>query len=113
MKSTGKWLCVLGLGVVAGAMLQLPLSESSKLGGLSEQIRFRDGKHKKYYPDGALQGEWTYKGDRLHGEGTEYYANGKTKYKDFWVNGNLVWRQTFDTNGVLAKTFGENPTSPH
>ena len=111
MKPIGKWLCVVAVVVFAGAILVWRFNESSKLDRLSEKIQFTDGKHKKYYPDGTLQGEWAYKSDKLHGDGIEYYPNGKTKYEDFWVNGNLVWRQTYDTNGVLIKTFGEKPAS--
>ena len=97
--------------VFAGVILQSGCNECSKPEGLSEKIRFTNGRHTKYYANGALQGEWSFKDDKLHGVGVEYHSNGKVKYQDFWVKGNLVSRQTYDENGVLVETFGKSQQS--
>lgn len=97
--------------VCFGLFLWGLIHENAKLGRLSEKIGFTDGVHTNFYPNGAVQSVSAYKIDKLHGEGIEYYPSGKKKYEDFWVNGNLVWRQTYDTNGVLVKAFGEKPTA--
>lgn len=94
-----------------GAVLIWRFNVTPTAGGFSEKIQFPDGRHKRYYPGGVLLGEWSYKNDKLHGEGIEYYPNGKKKYVDFWMDGDLVWRQTYDTNGVLVNTFGNKPAA--
>jgi len=111
MKRTLKSLYVVAVIVCFGLFLWWVINENSKLGRLSEKIGFTNGEHRKFYPDGTLQSVSTYKNDKLHGEGIEYYPNGKLKYEDFWVNGNLVWRRTYDTNGILVQTFGEKPAA--
>jgi MORN repeat variant len=110
MKRIGNWFYI-ALGIVLCAAAMLWFKEASNLYRLSEKIMIADGKHEKYYPDGAVQSVSTYKNDKLHGDGIEYYPDGKTKYEDFWVNGNLVWRQTYDTNGILVQIFGERPAA--
>jgi|ERR1043165_2908994 hypothetical protein len=74
--------------------------------GIHSRLAFPDGKHRQYYPNGALRGEWTYKEDKLDGEGIELYENGMVKYKDLWAMGELAYREVFDTNGTLLETYG-------
>ena len=74
--------------------------------GFARRIAFPDGEHRRYYPNGALQGVWTYKSDKLHGEGVEFYSSGQIKYKDVWLMGNLVRRESFGTNGDTIAIYG-------
>lgn len=67
MKSAGKWPFVVAAVVFVSPLLLWRLQEPSKPHRLSEKIQFTDGKHQKHYPNGTLQGEWTYKDDKLHG----------------------------------------------
>jgi antitoxin component YwqK of YwqJK toxin-antitoxin module len=83
-----------------------PFRNLSSLRNLSSQIKITDGPRRKYYPDGKLRGEWTYKDDKLDGKAQEYHPNGKMRYDDLWRKGDLISRKEYDTNGNLVRSYG-------
>lgn len=47
----------------------------------------RDGKEIKFYKNGQIEFERTWKNNELNGEEIEYFENGEVKSKKNWVNG--------------------------
>lgn len=64
------------------------------------QMDIKEGPFIKYFPDGKLMSEGTYKNDQLEGNYIVYYDNGKTEIKGKYKNGIQVGKwQYFDENG--------------
>jgi len=73
-------------------------------GNVAEIIEYvngiKEGPYKKYFPDGELMTEGTYKNDVLEGKFLLYYPNGKIQVKGKYKNGRQIgnW-EYFDENG--------------
>lgn len=73
-------------------------------GNVAETIEYfngiKEGPYKKYFPDGELMTEGTYKNDVLVGKFTLYHPNGKIQVKGKYKNGRQIgnW-EYFDEEG--------------
>lgn len=100
-------LLIASLGMIT--VFIIALKQGSYLRRFSSQIRFEDGTRTNYYPNGTIRSVYTYRNDKLNGDGLEFYEDGKTKYQDYWENGQLIARKIFDRQGNVTRVLGHNP----
>lgn len=75
-------------------------------GKLEAEISFKDGKlegdNKEYYENGNLKTEASYKNDKLEGIEKWYYKNGNLKMQTSYKNGEIdgIWKIYYENGGV-------------
>ena len=76
-----------------------------KNGKLAYEWSYKDGTQEgvatSYFKSGSLSTEWNYKGGRLDGITRIYYKSGGIKYIDTYRDGHKINRKAYDSKGKL------------
>lgn len=68
----------------------------------------RDGFHKYYSKDGSLILEYMNKDGKRNGEAMAYHSTGEVLKKGMFSNGETIWSEMFDQNGIQLNRYEGN-----